>query len=107
MCRRASPSIGCSWTASRKYPTDMWQRVGSRYLPGALSVIGGLTLWELVSRLLVANALFLAAPTQIVEAIYTLTLDGQMGRHVAVSSAEFALGYVIASLLGIAVGLGM
>ncbi len=85
----------------------MWQRVGNSYLPGTLSVIGGLTLWELVSRLLVANALFLAAPTQIVEAIYTLTLDGQMGRHVAVSSAEFALGYVIASLLGIAVGFGM
>ena len=64
-------------------------------------------LWELVSRVLVANALFLAAPSQIVEAIYSLTLTGEMERHIAVSAAEFALGYVIASVIGIAFGFGM
>ena len=31
---------------------------------------GGLLLWELVSRVLIANPLFLAAPSQIVYAIY-------------------------------------
>jgi NitT/TauT family transport system permease protein len=30
-----------------------------------------------------------------------------MQRHIAISAAEFALGYVIASVLGIAIGLGM
>jgi NitT/TauT family transport system permease protein len=79
----------------------------SKYLAGTLSVVGGLAVWELVSRLVVANPLFLAAPTQIVEAIYTLTLSGEMERHVAISAAEFAIGYVIASILGIAVGFGM
>ena len=78
-----------------------------KYLAGTLSVIGGLLLWELVSRLLVANPLFLAAPSQIVQAIYSLTLTGEMQRHVAISAAEFALGYVIASVIGIAIGFGM
>jgi ABC-type nitrate/sulfonate/bicarbonate transport system permease component len=32
---------------------------------GLLSILAGLALWELVSRMVVANALFLAAPTQI------------------------------------------
>ena len=78
-----------------------------RYLAGILSVAGGLALWELISRVLVDNALFLAAPSQIAVAIYNLAVTGQLWHHVGVSAAEFALGYVIASILGIALGLAM
>jgi len=78
-----------------------------RYLAGTLSVFGGLLLWELVSRFLVANALFLAAPSEIIVAIYNLAVTGQLWHHVGISAAEFALGYVIASILGIALGLAM
>src|SRR5579862_5334937 len=78
-----------------------------RYLAGTLSVVGGLLLWELVSRVQVANALFLAAPSEIVVAIYNLAATGQLWHHIAVSAAEFALGYVIASSIGIALGLAM
>ena len=85
----------------------MLDRLRQSYLAGFVSVVGGLLLWELVSRLLIANALFLAAPSQIVLAIYQLTLTGEMGRHVAISSIEFAVGYVIASVIGIAFGFGM
>jgi NitT/TauT family transport system permease protein len=85
----------------------MWAVARERYFAGAVSVIGGLALWELVSRVIIANPLFLAAPTQIVEAIYALTLTGEMQRHIAISSAEFAIGYAIASVIGIAFGFGM
>ena len=78
-----------------------------RYAAGFLSVVGGLLLWELISRFLVDNALFLAAPSQIAVAIYNLAVTGQLWHHVGVSAAEFALGYVIASVLGIALGLAM
>jgi NitT/TauT family transport system permease protein len=78
-----------------------------RYIAGVLSVAGGLALWELVSRFIVDNALFLAAPSQIAVAIYNLAVTGQLWHHVGVSAAEFALGYVIASILGIALGLAM
>ena len=78
-----------------------------RYFAGILSVAGGLLLWELISRFVVDNALFLAAPSQIAVAIYTLAVTGQLWHHVGVSAAEFALGYVIASILGIALGLAM
>lgn len=77
------------------------------YLAALISVAGGLTLWELISRYVVANALFLAAPSQIVVAIYKLARSGQLWHHVSVSSAEFALGYVIGCVLGIALGLAM
>jgi NitT/TauT family transport system permease protein len=82
-------------------------RLHPRYFAGILSVAGGLLLWELISRFLVDNALFLAAPSQIAVAIYNLAVTGQLWHHVGVSAAEFALGYVIASILGIALGLAM
>ena len=78
-----------------------------RYLAGILSVAGGLLLWELVSRFVINNALFLAAPSQIAVAIYNLAASGQLWHHIAISALEFAVGYVIASVLGIALGLAM
>jgi NitT/TauT family transport system permease protein len=78
-----------------------------RQFAGVLSVLGGLLLWELVSRLLVANPLFLAAPSQILQAIYALTISGELQRHLAISAIEFALGYVIASAIGIVLGFAM
>ena len=56
----------------------MWNTVRDKYTAGTLSVVGGLLLWELVSRVLIANQLFLAAPSQIVYAIYTLAKSGEL-----------------------------
>jgi NitT/TauT family transport system permease protein len=72
-----------------------------------VSVLGGLALWEAISRLVVANKLFLAAPTQIGAAIWKLSASGELAHHVAVSASEFALGFGIASVLGILLGLAM
>ncbi len=86
------------------------KRLGSlqgRPFAAFVSVIAGLLIWEFVSRVLVANALFLAAPTQIVAAIGRLAASGELWRHIGISAVEFALGYAIASVLGIAAGLAM
>jgi NitT/TauT family transport system permease protein len=77
------------------------------HLAGLYSVIGGLLLWELASRYLVANALFLAGPSQIVRAIVELARTGELWRHVAISGVEFAIGYVIACFLGVVCGMAM
>src|SRR5215471_7521290 len=78
-----------------------------RYIAGLLSILAGLALWEFLSRVVVANALFLAAPSQIFEAIWQLAASGELWPHIAISAVEFALGYAIASLVGIATGLAM
>src|SRR3954465_13410517 len=72
-----------------------------------LSIFGGLLVWELISRYLIANKLFLASPSQIAVALVTLAGSGTLERHLAVSAGEFAVGFGIASLLGIALGLVM
>jgi NitT/TauT family transport system permease protein len=74
---------------------------------GTISIIGGLAVWEFFSRVVVNNALFLAAPTQIIAAIVHLAEDGELEHHMAISGIEFIIGYVIASVLGIALGVGM
>jgi NitT/TauT family transport system permease protein len=81
--------------------------VFARRFAGILSILGGLALWELVSRFVVANPLFLAAPTQIVAAMYSLAASGELWPHIWVSAVEFVLGYVIASLIGIGLGMAM
>lgn len=76
-------------------------------LLGTLSILGGLAIWEFVGRVIVNNALFLASPSQIARAIIRLTADGEMGHHIAISGLEFIVGYTFASILGIALGVGM
>lgn len=71
---------------------------------GLWSVLGGLAAWEFVSRVLVANPLFLAAPSEIVRAIIQLSATGELEHHMVVSGREFVVGYVIASVLGILLG---
>jgi NitT/TauT family transport system permease protein len=78
-----------------------------RYAAGFLSVAVGLLLWELISRFLIDNALFLAAPSQIGMALYDLAVTGQLWKHVVASADEFALGYVIGCVLGVALGFAM
>jgi NitT/TauT family transport system permease protein len=88
-------------------PRDLLAGLRRIHLAGLISVASGLALWEILSRFVVANPLFLAAPSQIFAAIFSLAESGQLGYHVAVSGTEFLIGYVIASLLGIALGLAM
>jgi len=88
-------------------PQRFVDTVRRRYLAGFISVAGGLALWEFISRVLVANSLFLAAPSQIAVALFNLARTGQLGHHVGVSAAEFAVGYIIACAIGIALGLAM
>src|SRR5216683_3552895 len=76
-------------------------------LAGLASIVAGLVVWELLSRFFVANALFLAAPSQIFAAIYRLAKSGELWWHMAISGIEFSLGYVVACGLGIVVGLAM
>src|SRR3984957_11328245 len=82
-------------------------RLRGRHFAGLLSIAAGLALWEFLSRVVVANALFLAAPSQIFAAIYNLAVTGELWPHVTISASEFAIGFAIASMLGILLGLVM
>jgi NitT/TauT family transport system permease protein len=92
-------------------PWDVFTRiahaVGINRVRGTLSILGGLLLWEIAGRFFVANALFLATPIQVIEAIGKLAATGELEHHMEISGLEFILGYVIACFLGIALGVAM
>ncbi len=90
---------------SQPAPARAWPTL--RPYAGLLSVSAGLLLWEAVSRLLINNPLFLAAPSQIAVAIAQLAWSGELWKHLFVSAREFVIGYVIACVLGIALGMAM
>lgn len=71
------------------------------------SIVGGLLIWELCGRFVVKKALFLTTPTQIVVEIVRLLGNGELQVHIMASGAEFAIGLVIAIILGIMVGFAM
>lgn len=69
------------------------------------SVLGGLALWEFIGRVLVKNSLFLATPWQTALALAKLWDTGALQHHVWVSGQEFLIGFAIAVVLGIPIGL--
>ena len=100
---RAAPTAPAPWESALRL-IEPFVRNSTR---GTISILGGLALWEIVSRVVIDNALFLAAPTQILAAIIKLAGTGELEHHMAISGLEFLIGYVIASLMGIALGVAM
>ncbi|MFG1479137.1 ABC transporter permease [Xanthobacter sp. V4C-4] len=78
-----------------------------RLVRGLASVVGGLVLWELVGRFVVTNPILFAPLSKVLAVGWTLTASGELGRHLAVSMAEFAGGFALAALVGVAFGLLM
>jgi NitT/TauT family transport system permease protein len=73
----------------------------------ALSILGGLVLWQAGFDLFVRESLFLASPVQILRAYRELAGSGELLHHVAASAREFFLGYLLAVAVGIPVGFVM
>lgn len=69
------------------------------------SVISGLIIWEIIGRYLVQNALFLATPLQAAGSIVVLVKSGELAHHAWVSGQEFLIGFVIACITGVILGL--
>lgn len=81
--------------------------INHRRIVQLLSIAGGLLLWEGFSRFVVNNGLFLAPPSQVLREIVRLAISGRLGHDLAVSALEFAVGFGIATVLGVALGVLM
>jgi NitT/TauT family transport system permease protein len=81
--------------------------ISHRRLIRLLSIAGGLLLWEIVSRYVITSGLFLAAPSQVIREIVRLALSGRLEVDLGISALEFVLGFGIASVLGVALGVLM
>ncbi|HVR88317.1 MAG TPA: ABC transporter permease [Candidatus Limnocylindria bacterium] len=70
-----------------------------------LSLAVGLTAWEIVGRYFVTNKLFFVPFTAVLAAALRWVADGTLWPHLAVSAGEFAIGFALAAVVAIGLGL--
>ena len=76
-----------------------------RLVLGVLSVGLFLAAWEIVARTGAIHPLFISSPTAVAAAARRLWASGELARHVAASGAEFLIGCLLATAIGVPLGL--
>lgn len=80
----------------RRYEPALW---------GSAAVAAFLVAWQLVANAQVVPTLFLPAPTAIAAAMVEVFQDPLIGIDLATSAEEFAVGFALAILVGLPLGL--
>jgi NitT/TauT family transport system permease protein len=70
-----------------------------------ISLVVFLTIWEIVGSSL--NPIILATPSAVVQAFVTLVINGQMESAFALAMADFLVGFALAIVVGITIGVLM
>ena len=73
-------------------------------LRGCISILVGLVIWEILTRLLLENELLIPPPTSVIRSFWNLTLSGQLNKHFAATLIEFSYGFTTACIVGIVIG---
>ena len=71
---------------------------------GCVSILAGLAIWEVLAQLLLENELLIPPPTSVARTFWKLTVTGQLNKHLAATLIEFAYGFTIACIVGVALG---
>ncbi|HAF08654.1 MAG TPA: hypothetical protein DCK98_01030 [Chloroflexi bacterium] len=74
---------------------------------GTLSVMFVLTVWQLVANARIYSVLFLPGPWDVAQAMVKLFQQGDIWLDMATSGQELAIGYGMAIILGLVIGLLM
>jgi NitT/TauT family transport system permease protein/sulfonate transport system permease protein len=85
----------------------MASRASSHTLAGIAGTLAFFGAWEALSRSGLVNDVMLPAPSTIVQAGWTLILDGELPRHLAASLLRAVVGFITGAVLGIALGVAM
>ena len=101
------PSVASLSASPAETDPRRWWWASTRRVRLAVSGAIGITLWWVVARLIVNNALFLPTPPQVLNEAITIAATGELFHHVWVSTLEFILGAVAGVALGVLAGLPM
>jgi ABC-type nitrate/sulfonate/bicarbonate transport system permease component len=76
-----------------------------RFIIGGTALVSMLLIWELSARTGLVDPLLISSPTAVARAGYTLFANGDIRNDLAVSAAEFLIGYGLAAAIGIPLGI--
>jgi NitT/TauT family transport system permease protein len=74
---------------------------------GILSILSAAVIWEVAGRTFLSNPLFFAPLSAVIAKGASLWASGTLQTDIAVSFEEFIIGFIIASAVGIGVGILM
>jgi NitT/TauT family transport system permease protein len=86
-------------------PYQNWFQRHEALVIGTAAVIAFFFVWHGVASARLVSRLFLPGPVDVVEAFTDLVKDGELAQDLAVSGQEFFIGYGLATLTGIPLGL--
>ena len=94
---------------SRPAPNGFARRIRVLFSPALLwgtgSILAGLLVWEAVYRLFKVSPLVLSPPSAIATEFAKLTRDGTLATDIVVSAQQFFIGYIVASVIAVLIGL--
>jgi ABC-type nitrate/sulfonate/bicarbonate transport system permease component len=93
-------------SAAGRPPSSFWKR-NENWLLGTISMAIFLAVWELAVALAWVNPLFTSSPSRIVRTGYQLFADGTIFYDLQISGFEFLVGYGLAVLIGVPLGILM
>lgn len=79
----------------------------SRAWASALTLVVAVALWQAGASLGLIPTLFLPAPIAIGKALWSLTLSGELWKHLSASLLRLAVGWALGTVCGIALGLAV
>jgi ABC-type nitrate/sulfonate/bicarbonate transport system permease component len=91
---------------ARMPAVSRWRR-SENFMLGLVSVVGFLLFWEVSVALGWVNPLFTSSPSRIFAAAFEMFRDGSIYPDLAVSAEEFVLGYGLAVVVGVPLGILM
>ena len=71
---------------------------------GCVSIVAGLVIWEVLTRLLLENELLIPPPSSVLLSFWQLLISGKLNKHFVATLTEFFYGFTTACIVGIAIG---
>jgi NitT/TauT family transport system permease protein len=71
---------------------------------GYLSVLIGLLIWEILTRLLLENDLLVPPPSSVFRSLWKLASSGALNEHFLITLLEFTYGFTLACGFGVVLG---
>ena len=87
--------------------TDGFYQRNRALVRGVVSLVAGIVVWELVARYVVKSTLIIVPPSHVVAAFADLLRQGELQTHVYVSGLEFVVGFGLAAVVGVLLGLAI
>jgi NitT/TauT family transport system permease protein len=86
-------------------PLRRWYLSNERFALGLIGFVVVLIIWEGAVRLGLVKLSFMSSPSKVIEAAQTEIQVGRIWGDIGVTLLEFTLGYFVAAVVGVAIGL--